>query len=124
MASAGVVADRYPSHPAFWPQADLKFTPDWEKRPLLSNGKWCFPEIIFLLTVLWTADCAERAVLARGWPGLAKREKRGKRTRILEFPVTEKREIAGLRNMARKRLEKALGFGRGHQRKGAKVRRR
>ena len=50
---------------------------------------------------LATADCAERALLARGWPGLAKGKKRGNRARIFGFPVTESREIAGFWNMAR-----------------------
>ena len=38
----GKPAVRSPNPPppeARWPQADLKFTPDWGKRPLLSNGK-------------------------------------------------------------------------------------
>jgi hypothetical protein len=34
-----------------WPQADHKFTPDWEKRPLLSNGKWWFMKKIIYWTV-------------------------------------------------------------------------
>jgi len=41
-----------PPPEARWPQADLKFTPDWGKRPLLSNGKWWFSENIYSLTVL------------------------------------------------------------------------